>query len=787
MVTTAPLSRPAGGTSPGNRPIPDVMRPDDYRTEARDLVRPGAYWRPLNRIEQRCDFAALEVNEGILIQRERERIAVIMLAQMERIIAWTRSASFGPSSAPKFKMPLVPQVELCFVRIATRSYWDACQAYDKERRRADELAGLRARKYPRSGLTSPAVRRLVAESVQTGRSFVDGIRKQIQPILSGAFALDGRRVKPQALLDGEIRTAFSKWVDGAPPEQTVQIGSPNEVDLAAPPLDADTPEQYAQWERLIAPVAAWIRSNASGTTIGSKGRTRKPQLNKDIAKHVIETEITRQRAAATSDSARLDSGVSALMYSTVREDGRICANCKARDGRVADKNDDWWVFNTPPMHYRCRCSVHPVRNTDPVPLTPRSELDAIETKELGPGFGAYDPGTDQGVPSKPSVPRSKPPARPVPATVPPAPKPVPSRRVPAAGSKPRPPAKVRPPRVAAPVATPPGAKPAPAANVVAKGANPRPYKPAIANPANTKALDAVRKIKPHVDGDPIDLHRSNVLGHDPETEAGIIEALLDTHRRKPNGFVVAKTPAEVESDLRTLCNYSTNLRALGSRIKLGPATHQDQAGSILIDMHRMDPRLVVIATDDGRTVMPTIQTFEVEIGKSGMRNTYGSCTYDGQRVELDRSSTGTATAPHEFGHAVVARSRGPQSFQYAQFERVDAQDPLHRTRVNPNSKLGRVDALIAQMRAQGRLPSHEDSRLSRARSRSGRPSAGAEEYMVQCYARAVAMRQGRTIEAGGTKIWWEREDDEILDIFEQMIEEQYRARYGASSFKAFLP
>jgi hypothetical protein len=35
----------------------------------------------------------------------------------------------------------------------------------------------------------------------------------------------------------------------------------------------------------------------------------------------------------------------------------------------------------------------------------------------------------------------------------------------------------------------------------------------------------------------------------------------------------------------------------------------------------------------------------------------------------------------------------------------------------------------------------------------------------------------------GKAIWWELEDDEVLAIFESMIEEQHRLRYGAGSGK----
>jgi SPP1 gp7 family putative phage head morphogenesis protein len=364
------------------------MRPDFYRTQSRDLVRPGAYWRPFNRIEQRFDFAAIEVNEGILLQKEREILARILLAEMERIVAWTRSASFGPSSAPKLEMPapLQKQMENAFVRVAYESYSAACQAYDKARLRADEMDGLRPRKYPRSGLTGPAVRRLDAESRQKARAFVEGIRKQILPILTGVFALDGRRVKPQELLEGELRTAFSTWIDVAPPPATVA--------LAAAPPDAR--------------VAGWLRVSPNRTSIDTKdgGSPIKPQLNRNVTQHVLETEATAQRAQATRDSTLRDGGAVALRYSAVMDE-KTCGDCRARDGKVADKNDDFWVFNTPPMHPRCRCSIHPVRATDPVPLTPAGELEAISTAKLPPGYGAYDPGTVQGLPTYQGQPGSE--------------------------------------------------------------------------------------------------------------------------------------------------------------------------------------------------------------------------------------------------------------------------------------------------------------------------------------------------------------------------------------------
>lgn len=119
----------------------DAYRPDEARRFAIDLNRAGAYWRPLNRVEQKIDFAAMEIADGDALQRSRMRLGLILAAQMAKLIDQTRAPSYGPARASRMELPLTREISDEFFRLAARAYWDGAQVFDRAIARSAQLAG----------------------------------------------------------------------------------------------------------------------------------------------------------------------------------------------------------------------------------------------------------------------------------------------------------------------------------------------------------------------------------------------------------------------------------------------------------------------------------------------------------------------------------------------------------------------------------------------------------------------------------------------------------------------
>lgn len=367
----------------GSAIVETSYRPDSVRRFSVDLNRPGAYWRALDAVEQKIDFAAMEIADGEAITRSRMRLGLILAAQMTKLIEMTRAPSLTSAQLSRIELPFLREAQNEFFRLAARAYWDGAQVFDRAAARSAQMAGRRIPPRKIYGLSAVGLKRLEAKAAKRGSEFCDAVRRQIQPVLDDVFTPDGIRQKPQAHLEGEIRTVYSKWIDVAPEGPTVQ--------LAMPPLDAVTEADFGKWEGKAVPVTAWMKITADGIT---KSNQPIPQLRTDATALYVETERTRQINAGITAAGNRDGNVVAWKYTAIR-DGKTCPRCRQRDGIVADKNDDFWVFNVPPLHYRCRCHRVPIFAWEPAKYSTDKILDEIDTSGLGPGFGTYDRKADE--------------------------------------------------------------------------------------------------------------------------------------------------------------------------------------------------------------------------------------------------------------------------------------------------------------------------------------------------------------------------------------------------------
>jgi len=355
------------------------FRPDASRRFAIDLNRPTAYWRPLTRVEQKIDFAAMEIADGDALQRSRMRLGLILAAQMTKVIAQTRAPSFGAAQAGRIELPLTKEIGDEFFRLASRAYWDGAQIFDRALARSAQLAG---RAVPPSrvyGLSAVGVTRLEAKARKRAAEFCDSLRKQLQPVFDGVFSAAGVRMKPAALLEAEIQTVYSRWIDAPPPGSTVELAS-------KPPLDAETPAEYEAWERRTVPITDWIQTTATRII---RAKQPPPALKTEVTALWLETERTRQVNAGITAAGLKNADTVAFQYTAIR-DGRTCKVCLQLDGITRPKNDDFWVFHEPPVHWRCRCHRVPVFIWENVKYSTDALLDEIDTSALGPGFGQYD-------------------------------------------------------------------------------------------------------------------------------------------------------------------------------------------------------------------------------------------------------------------------------------------------------------------------------------------------------------------------------------------------------------
>jgi SPP1 gp7 family putative phage head morphogenesis protein len=370
------------GVTLGRSIVESTYRPDSGRRFSCDLNRPAAYWRPLTPVEQKIDFAAMEIADGDVLQRARMRLGLILAAQMTKLIELTRAPSMSATTASRIELPFEKDVQTEFFYLAKDGYLDGAQVFDRAKDRSARIAG---RPVPPSrvyGISSLGMKRMRAKAAKRGTEFCAAIGRPIHAALDDVFSAEGVRQKPQAMLEGEIRSIYAKWIDVAP-------GGPV-VHLAAPPL-----EIFGGESGLLSggrePITGWLKIAAEGIT---RSNQPIPELKTNQTQAFLETERTRAINEGLTAAGLKDQNTVAFQFTAIR-DGKTCGECLDRDGTVADKNDDFWIFNCPPLHPRCRCHRVPVFAWEPVKYSTDAMLREIDTSGLAPGFGTYDRRADE--------------------------------------------------------------------------------------------------------------------------------------------------------------------------------------------------------------------------------------------------------------------------------------------------------------------------------------------------------------------------------------------------------
>ena len=337
------------------------------------LIPADAYWREPTRYESKIDFAAIEESEGEAIHGHRLRLGLLLHAQREAIVRWTRSPRFSAASARRVPKWFSWQIGNEFVRIWARGYWDGLEEYGRQIESAGEdPAGLR--------LSEAATRRLIENAWTSGRAFAEKVLAPVRMIADRAFGADGARILPPDRIEGEIRTAYARWIE--PSDRKVDV---SEIRLASP-LDI-LKTSWRSWQQRNSPIAAWL-----DWTIGSiKDEGGEiPILSETATKRDVLTERNRQRVAAVYESGLSDPDVAYYQYSAMR-DSRTCSLCRSLDGTIRPKDDEFWYTATPPMHQSCRCDLVTIVKKEAAKVTPIKSVDRRGWEKIPAGFGGYDP------------------------------------------------------------------------------------------------------------------------------------------------------------------------------------------------------------------------------------------------------------------------------------------------------------------------------------------------------------------------------------------------------------
>jgi SPP1 gp7 family putative phage head morphogenesis protein len=367
----------------GRAIVESTYRPDSGRRFSCDLNRPAAYWRPLTACEQKIDFAAMEIADGDVLQRARMRLGLILAAQMTKLIEMTRATSMSATTASRIELPFEKEVQAEFFYLAKDGYLDGAQVFDRAKDRSARIAGRAVPPSRTYGISSLGMKRMRAKAAKRGSEFCAAIGRPIHAALDDLFSAEGVRQKPQAMLEGEIRSIYAKWIDVAP-------GGPV-VHLAAPPLETIGEGGPYSLGGGSAPITDWLMVTAEAITRSGQPI---PELRKNPTQAFLETERTRAINAGITAAGLNDQNTVAFQFTAIR-DGRTCPECLSRDGTIADKNSDFWIFNCPPLHTRCRCHRVPVFSWEPVKYSTDAMLREIDTSGLAPGFGTYDRKADE--------------------------------------------------------------------------------------------------------------------------------------------------------------------------------------------------------------------------------------------------------------------------------------------------------------------------------------------------------------------------------------------------------
>lgn len=390
-------------------------RPSDARRFAVDLIPPTAYWRDPLDVEQKIDFAALEIEEGRLLQGASLRLALIVAGHMEWVLDWIYRPNFGPASLrnpPSEVMADEFGAEL--TRVFLRSYWEGTESYARWMGRQDAIEGRPPRADdPPVGLTPRAISKMRANANQLAIGITRGIWSRLAPVIESAFAPDGTWTKTRAQIEAEIRSIYGRDYlrkanakayapgdilalsggfrgDGATVWHFDDKAIKKPVDDIVRPRKRGRPmrianrEAYEVWQRTNVPYSKWIQQAAEVIVTESQ---EIPELTVNMLSRWVQTERTRYFNSGTVQAAIVDDAVQYLTFSAIR-DGSTCSVCRSRDGTTRPKTDFWWAFNQPPMHHGCRCQIVPGTRREAPKVTPQTGLPS--QRDVAVGFGTVD-------------------------------------------------------------------------------------------------------------------------------------------------------------------------------------------------------------------------------------------------------------------------------------------------------------------------------------------------------------------------------------------------------------
>jgi SPP1 gp7 family putative phage head morphogenesis protein len=353
-------------------PATATLNPGLTRTYEVDLVPAESYWRTPTVQEARLDFARIEQADGAAIHGSRLRLGLLLHAQQEAVIRFTRSDRFRAGTARVLPPFMRDSISREWIRIDGRAYYDGLMQYRESVPRT---------KAP--DLSDTGSMRLRDDAILRGRMFADKVLSTIRKIVTDAFLPDGSRVKPQEQLEAEIRTAYAKWIEPAP-----KVKQP-EFHMGLLEIG------WEAWQQRMSPVTAFLDTLFRVTKEGPGA----VQLTLNATRSEVATERGRVLNSAVYSQGLKDELVEAYQFSAIR-DSRTCAQCLSLDKVIRPKNDySFWGFYTPPLHSSCRCDLIPVLISDHAKMTDPEERDSVLEKiggKVPPGFGGYIPGLGPG-------------------------------------------------------------------------------------------------------------------------------------------------------------------------------------------------------------------------------------------------------------------------------------------------------------------------------------------------------------------------------------------------------
>jgi hypothetical protein len=349
---------------------------------ADEVIAPRRNKRDLTPHEQKVDWRSMQVEDALAVQGGRLRLGLILAAQMEALIDWIRRPAFSMNrlnSIPESVM-LTREIKREFLRQYLRAYFDGSEAYLKWKNRYLRERG-KAELQDQVIVTfgDREVNYFARFADRLGQAAIHSIETRIMPALESTWSPNGTRIKSAEDLEGELRSIYANnLIEKAEVPRDAQI-----LELARR-MKIRNRAQYDKWQKRKVPFSKWIGQSAADI---AAGKYPPAQLQKHLSTRWLRTERTRFHSHGVLDAVRDDQDVQWLQFSAGDEP---CPICTARDGTIRRKDDDFWAFNTPPLHHGCTdCRLVPIFRDERVRVTAKKDIPAPD--DIPDGYGLYDP------------------------------------------------------------------------------------------------------------------------------------------------------------------------------------------------------------------------------------------------------------------------------------------------------------------------------------------------------------------------------------------------------------